>query len=118
MTPAPVKQTVPFATLEALDVRVGTITLVEDVAASSKLARLVVSFGDHTRTILAGIREERANPKELEGTQALFVVNLEPRKMAGETSEGMLFDFGYADGRYEGASKRRAASITIGAVTA
>ncbi len=31
-------------------------------------------------------------------TQALFVVNLEPRKMAGEISEGMLFDIGYADG--------------------
>ena len=98
MTPAPVKPIVPSAALEALDVRVGTIAKVEDVASSSKLARLTVSFGDHTRTILAGIRKERANPKELEGRQALFVVNLEPRKMAGETSEGMLFDLGYADG--------------------
>jgi tRNA-binding protein len=98
MTPAPVKPTVPFSALEALDVRLGTITRVEDVASSSKLSRLVVSFGDHTRTILAGIRKERENPRELEGRQALFVVNLEPRKMAGETSEGMLFDLGYADG--------------------
>ncbi|MFI5120668.1 MAG: tRNA-binding protein [Thermoanaerobaculia bacterium] len=98
MTPAPVKPTVPFAALEALDVRVGTIMKVEDVPSSSKLARLVVSFGDHSRTILAGIRKERANPRELEGRQALFVVNLEPRKMAGEVSEGMLFDLGYADG--------------------
>ncbi len=98
MTPAPVKPTIPFSVLEALDVRVGTITKVEDVPSSSKLARLVVSFGDHTRTILAGIRRERANPRELEGKQALFVVNLEPRKMAGEVSEGMLFDLGYADG--------------------
>ena len=98
MTPAPVKPTIPFSALEALDVRVGTITRVENLESSSKLARLVVSFGDHTRTILAGIRKERANPKELEGKQALFVVNLEPRKMAGETSEGMLFDLGYADG--------------------
>jgi tRNA-binding EMAP/Myf-like protein len=30
--------------------------------------------------------------------QALFIVNLPPRKMAGELSEGMLFDIGYADG--------------------
>ena len=60
--------------------------------------KLTVSFGDHTRTILAGIRKERSNPKEIEGKQALFVVNLEPRKMAGEISEGMLFDIGYADG--------------------
>jgi tRNA-binding protein len=98
MTPAPVKPTVSFSALEALDVRVGTITKVEDVASSSKLARLAVSFGDHTRTILAGIRRERTSPRELEGKQALFVVNLEPRKMAGEMSEGMLFDLGYADG--------------------
>jgi tRNA-binding protein len=98
MTPAPVKPTVPFSTLEALDIRVGTIAKVEDVPSSSKLCRLTVSFGDHERTILAGIRKERANLAELEGRQALFVVNLEPRKMAGETSEGMLFDLGYADG--------------------
>jgi tRNA-binding protein len=60
--------------------------------------RLVVSFGDHNRSILAGIKKERTNPSELQGRQALFVVNLEPRRMAGELSEGMLFDIGYADG--------------------
>jgi len=60
--------------------------------------RLIVNFGDHSRTILAGIRKERENPRELEGKQALFIVNLEPRRMAGELSEGMLFDLGYADG--------------------
>jgi tRNA-binding protein len=38
------------------------------------------------------------NPREIEGKQALFVVNLEPRKMRGVISEGMLFDIGYADG--------------------
>jgi len=95
---APVKPTVPFSTLEAIDVRLGTITLVEDVAGSRKLVRLTVSFGDHTRRILAGLRQERTNLQGLVGRQALFVVNLEPRKMAGEVSEGMLFDIGYADG--------------------
>ena len=98
MNPAPVKPTVPFATVESLDIRVGTIIAVEEVPQSSKLMRLVVSFGDHNRSILAGIKKERANPQELEGRQALFVVNLEPRRMAGELSEGMLFDIGYADG--------------------
>ena len=98
MTPAPVKPTVPFSAFDALDVRVGTITKVEDVASSSKLCRLSVSLGDHSRTVLAGIGKERANPRELEGKQALFVVNLEPRRMAGEVSEGMLFDLGSADG--------------------
>jgi tRNA-binding protein len=47
---------------------------------------------------LRGIRKERAHPREIEGRQALFVLNLVPRKMAGEISEGMLFDIGYADG--------------------
>lgn len=97
MTPAPVKPLIPFSVLEQIDIRVGTITAVEDVAQSKKLARLKVDFGDHTRTILAGIKQERADITELLGKQALFVVNLEPRKMAGEVSEGMLFDLGYAD---------------------
>jgi tRNA-binding protein len=60
--------------------------------------RLTVNFGDHSRTILAGIKKERSNAREIEGQQPLFVVNLEPRKMAGEVSEGMLFDIGYTDG--------------------
>jgi tRNA-binding protein len=98
MNPAPVKPVVPVSTLEALDVRVGTITAVEEVPQSSKLMRLVVNFGDHSRSILAGIKKERPNPQELQGRQALFVINLEPRRMAGEVSEGMLFDIGYADG--------------------
>lgn len=96
--PAAVKPIVPFSVLEALDIRVGTITHVEQVPRSDKLMRLIVNFGDHLRTILAGIAKERENPQEVVGKQALFVVNLEPRKMAGEVSEGMLFDLGYADG--------------------
>jgi len=97
-TPAVVKPIVAFSALEVLDIRVGTIVKVEEVARSEKLMKLTVSFGDHTRSILAGIKKERSDPREIEGKQALFVVNLEPRKMAGEVSEGMLFDIGYADG--------------------
>lgn len=69
-----------------------------DVANSEKLIALRVNFGDHLRTVLAGMKRERANPREIEGRQALFIVNLPPRKMAGIVSEGMLFDIGYADG--------------------
>jgi tRNA-binding protein len=95
---APIKPTVTIADVERLDVRVGTIVAVEDVPKSAKLLRLRVDFGDHTRTILAGMKTERADPQEIRGRQALFVVNLEPKRMAGETSEGMLFDIGFADG--------------------
>jgi|ERR1044071_4491002 methionine--tRNA ligase beta chain len=95
---AAVKSPISFDLLEKIDVRVGTIELVEDVRGSNKLVKLTVNLGDHRRTILVGMKEERQNPQEIEGRQALFVVNLEPKKMAGEISEGMLFDIGYADG--------------------
>jgi methionine--tRNA ligase beta chain len=98
MTPAPVKPVIPISTLEAIDVRVGTIRRIEELPKSDKLLRLTVSFGDHERRILAGMRQERPDYAALVGRQALFVVNLEPRKMMGEVSEGMLFDLGYADG--------------------
>jgi len=98
VSPAPIKPAIAVADVERIDVRVGTIVTVEDVPKSGRLARLTVDFGDHRRTILAGIRKERANPREIEGRQALFVVNLPPRPMAGEVSEGMLFDIGFADG--------------------
>jgi tRNA-binding protein len=97
-TPAPVKPVVPLSALEALDIRVGTIERIENLARSDKLLKLTVNFGDHSRIILAGMKQERENPGALEGKQALFVLNLEPKKMAGEISQGMLFDLGYADG--------------------
>src|SRR3984893_7114124 len=95
---APVKPTIALTDLEKVDVRVGTILSVEEVPGSDKLVKLTVAFGDHQRTILAGMKQERENPKEIEGRQALFVVNLEPKKMMGQPSEGMVFDIGYADG--------------------
>ena len=96
--PAPIKPRVSFTDLDRIDVRVGTIISVEDIAGSDKLLKLTVDFGDHQRSILAGMKQERENSREIEGRQALFVVNLEPKKMMGEISEGMLFDIGYADG--------------------
>lgn len=95
---APLKPTITLDTLQRVDVRVGTIESVEDVEGSDKLVRLRVDFGDHKRTILAGMKKERQNPREIQGKQALFVVNLEPRKIFGEVSDGMLFDLGYEDG--------------------
>ena len=97
MQPAPIKPAITIDELKKVDIRVGTIEHVDEVPKSDKLVRLTVDFGDHKRTILAGIKKERVNPNEIEGRQALFVVNLPPRKMAGLTSEGMLFDIGYAD---------------------
>lgn len=97
MNPAPIKDLISIEDFEKLDIRVGTIVSVSEVEKSNKLVKLMVDLGDHTRSILAGIKQERENPKEIEGRQALFVLNLPERKMAGEISQGMLFDIGYAD---------------------
>lgn len=94
----PVKPTISFADLEKIDIRVGRIEKVEDIEKSDKLARLTVNFGDFKRKILVGIKKERANIYEIGGKQALFVVNLAPKEMMGEISEGMVFDLGYANG--------------------
>lgn len=95
---APVKDAIAFADFEKVDIRAGTILRAEPIEKSRSLARLTVDFGDHERTILAGLKEEREDLSAIEGIQTLFVVNLEPREMMGETSEGMLFDVGFADG--------------------
>ena len=97
MKPSPIKETISFDEFEKLDIRVGTITTVTEVAKSNKLMKLIVNFGDHSRSILAGIKQEREDPQEIEGKQALFVLNLPEKKMAGEVSQGMLFDIGYSD---------------------
>jgi len=95
---AAIKPSISIDLLEKLDIRVGTIKLVEDVKGSDKLVKLTVDFGDQTRTILVGMKQEREDPKQIEGKQALFVINLEPKRIMGEVSEGMLLDIGYADG--------------------
>jgi len=87
MNPAPIKPNITPDVLEKIDIRIGTILAVDDVPGSDKLLQLRVSFGDHERIILSGMKQERLNPQELE-----------PRKMRGIVSQGMLFDLGFADG--------------------
>ena len=95
--PAPIKPQVSIEEVGRLDIRVGTIEALTDVPGSDKLVELRVSFGDHTRQVLVGMKQERADPQEVVGRQALFVVNLPSRRMAGRVSEAMLFDLGHAD---------------------
>ena len=95
---SPIKPRISPAILRRVDIRIGTILSVQDVPGSDHLMQLHVDFGDHQRTIVAGIKQERSDPNEIAGKQALFVVNLEPRRLKGIVSEGMLFDIGYEDG--------------------
>ncbi len=52
---------------------------------SDKLVQLRVNFGDHSRTVVAGLKQERVNPREIEGKQALFVVDFHRRNCAGSS---------------------------------
>ncbi len=93
-----IKADIGFEALDKIDIRVGEILSVEDLEKSDKMLKLMVDFGSFKRCILVGMKKERENPSEIIGQQALFVVNLAPKKMFGEISEGMLFDIGYEDG--------------------
>ena len=73
-----------------LDLRIGTIIACEIVTGSDKLVKSQVDFGDlGMRQVLSGIRKAYS-PEDLIGKQALFVVNLKPRKMMGHDSQGMM----------------------------
>lgn len=91
------KPEISFDTFEKMDIRVGTILEVVDVPNSKKLVQLKVDLGFAIRNVVVGMKQERQEPREIEGHQALFIVNLAPRKMAGILSEAMLFDIGYSD---------------------
>lgn len=91
----PIKDEISIEDFAKIDIRVGEIDEVLDIPRSNNLMKLVVNFGDHKRTIIAGIKKERKNPKEIQGKQALFVMNLPTKEIFGEKSEGMLFDIGY-----------------------
>ncbi len=73
-----------------VELRVGEILMAEPVANATKLLRLTVQLGEEdTRTILAGIAEYY-QPDELAGQRVVVVANLQPRKMRGIESQGML----------------------------
>jgi methionyl-tRNA synthetase len=84
------KPIIAFDDFDKLDLRVGTVTNCEEKEGSHKLLRLTVDFGEEgTRNILSGIKAWY-KPEDLIGKQFVFVLNLAPRKMMGEESEGML----------------------------
>jgi tRNA-binding protein len=98
MQPASIKPLISKSVLDRVDIRAGTIEAVQAVPDADKLVVLRVNLGDRVRSIVAGMKQERANLEEIVGRQALFVVNLEPRTIRGMLSEGMLFDIGFEDG--------------------
>ena len=94
---APVKAEISIDDLHKIDIRIGTILSVTEIERSRDLVHLIVDFGSECRNVIVGMKQERENVQEVAGRQALFVVNLPPRKMAGIVSQAMLFDIGHAD---------------------
>lgn len=84
------KPIITFEDFAKLDLRVGKIVECERKEGSEKLLRLKVNFGDEgDKTILSGI-QQWYTPEDLLNKSFIFVINLEPRKMMGEFSEGMI----------------------------
>src|SRR5205814_3639201 len=72
-----------------VDLRVGTVREAERVKGADKLLRLVVELGFETRQVLAGIAKAY-EPEKLVGRKVVVVANLQPRKMRGLESNGMI----------------------------
>ena len=94
----PVKEHIQFDTFEKLDIRVGTVLECEKVPKADKLLRFLLEDGLEKRTILSGIAAYYPNPQELVGRQVCFIANLEPRKLRGILSEGMILSAENSDG--------------------
>ena len=86
---APQKESINFDNFSTMDIRTGTILEAEKVPKTTKLMKLKVDTGIDVRTIVSGIAEH-FTPEELTGKQISVLVNLEPRKIKGIESQGMI----------------------------
>jgi len=85
----PVKENVGFEDFSKLDIRVGEILEAERVPKTKKLMQLKIDTGLDQRTVVAGIAEQ-FNPEDVKGKQISIAVNLEPKKIKGIQSQGMI----------------------------
>ena len=79
-----------FDDFKKVEIKIGEIVEVEQIEGSEKLLKLKVSFGEEERQILSGIKNFYEDPQVLVGKKVPFVTNLEPRKMMGFESQGMI----------------------------
>ncbi|MBQ1697358.1 MAG: methionine--tRNA ligase [Bacteroidales bacterium] len=87
--PVEQKPMVSFDDFNKCDIRTATILAAEKVAKTTKLLKLTVDTGIDQRTIVSGIAEHY-NPEDIVGRKILMIVNLEPRKIKGIESRGMI----------------------------
>jgi len=82
--------TVSYDDFKKLDIRVGLVLEAEDLEKSDHLLRLKVDIGEkHPRQIIAGLKGYY-HPKRLVNRKVIVLANLQPRKMMGLESQGML----------------------------
>ncbi len=93
----PQKANIVFDDFTKLDIRVGKILECQKVPKADKLLQFKIDDGLGGRTILSGIAEHY-NPEDLVGKQVCFIANLEPRKIRGIESQGMILSAQNADG--------------------
>ena len=85
------KAEIDFDTFDKSEIRVAEILDVEKVKGADKLLKFTLDAGDEgTRQIISGIAKYYPHFEELKGKKVMAVVNLKPRKLRGEMSEGML----------------------------
>ncbi|MFP4487888.1 MAG: methionine--tRNA ligase [Bacteroidales bacterium] len=85
----PVKENISYDDFASLDIRTATITAAARVPKTKKLLQLTLDTGTDTRTVVAGIAEH-FDPEAITGTQVSVIVNLQPRKIKGIESQGMI----------------------------
>ncbi len=90
------KPNISFQDFMLLDIKIGTIESAEKVDGSNKLLKLIFDFGTFKRQILAGIGT-KYSPEDLLGKQLPVIINLEPRKIFGQESQGMILAIGDND---------------------
>lgn len=93
----PAKENIAFDDFGKADIRVGTILEAEKVAKTKKLLKLRIDTGFDKRTVVSGIAEYY-KPEDLIGKQVSILVNLEPKKLKGIESQGMILCAENADG--------------------
>jgi len=97
---APQREAVSYDDFSKMDIRVGTILEAERVPKTDKLLKLTIDTGIDKRTVVSGIAAY-FTPEQAIGKKVSMLVNLEPRKIRGIESHGMILMAQDADGRLE-----------------
>ncbi|MCU0453284.1 MAG: methionine--tRNA ligase [Bacteroidetes bacterium] len=96
--PAPMPEgLISIDDFKKIALRIATVVSAEAVPKSEKLLRLIVSIGGEERQVLAGIAKHYS-PEQLVGKQVVVVANLQPAKLMGQESRGMLLAANADDG--------------------